>query len=62
MTFHYTAGHDKQGLLHVVPYLNDAWVCIADVAGQMMIVSNPRDFDGSLNWAQNFCGSFCLLP
>jgi hypothetical protein len=27
-----------------------------------MVMSNPRGYFDTLNWVQNFCGSFSLLP
>jgi hypothetical protein len=64
MIFHYTAGHGKQGTLTLVPsmsLLKSEYICVAEVEGNSMVVSNPRPLDEALNWAQNFCGSFCLL-
>jgi hypothetical protein len=64
MVFHYTAGRGKQGTLTLVPSMslvNPTYVCVAEVEGNSMVVSNPRPLNEALNWAQNFCGSFCLL-
>ena len=64
MVFHYTAGHGKQGTLTLVPsmsLINPTYVCVAEVEGNSMVVSNPRSLNEALHWAQNYCGSFCLL-
>ena len=64
MVFHYTAGRGKQGTLTLVPsmsFANPEYICVAEVEGNSMVVSNPRPLNEALNWAQNFCGSFCLL-
>jgi hypothetical protein len=64
MVFHYTAGHGKQGTLTLVPsmsMLKSEYICVAQVGDNMMVVSNPRPLDEALNWAQNYCGSFCLI-
>jgi len=64
MVFHYTAGHGKQGTLTLVPSMslrNPTYVCVAEVEGNSMVVSNPRPLNEALNWAKNYCGSFCLL-
>ena len=65
MVFHYTAGHGKQGTLTLVPSMsltNPTYVCVAEVDGCTMEVSNPRPLDEALVWARQWCGSFCLLP
>jgi hypothetical protein len=64
MIFHYTAGHGKQGTLTLVPsmsLLKAEYICVAEVEGKTMVVSNPRPLNEALNWAQNFCGSFCFI-
>lgn len=64
MIFHYTAGHGKQGTLTLVPSMsvvNPQYVCVAEVEGKSMVVSNPRPLDEALNWAKNYCGSFCFI-
>jgi hypothetical protein len=64
MIFHYTAGQGKQGTLTLVPsmsLINPQYVCVAEVEGKSMVVSNPRPLNEALNWARNYCGSFCLL-
>ena len=64
MVFHYPAGRGKQGTLTLVPSMslrNPEYVCVAEVEGNSMVVSNPRPLNEALNWAQNYCGSFCLL-
>ena len=64
MVFHYTAGHGKQGTLTLVPSMscvNPTYVCVAEVEGNTMVVSNPRPLDEALNWAKNYCGSFCFI-
>ena len=65
MVFHYTAGHGKQGTLTLVPSMsltNPTYICVAEVDGCTMEVSNPRPLDEALAWARQYCGSFCLLP
>lgn len=65
MVFHYTAGHGKQGTLTLVPSMsltNPTYICVAEVEGRTMEVSNPRPLDEALAWARQWCGSFCLLP
>ena len=64
MVFHYTAGRGKQGTLTLVPsmsFANPEYICVAEVEGNSMVVSNPLPLNEALNWAQNYCGSFCLL-
>jgi len=44
MIFHYTAGQGKQGTLTLVPsmsLINPQYVCVAEVEGKSMVVSNP---------------------
>lgn len=64
MVFHYTAAHGKQGTLTLVPSMSmikAEYICVAQVGDKTMVVSNPRPLDEALNWAQNYCGSFCLI-
>lgn len=64
MVFHYTAGHGKQGTLTLVPsmsMLKCEYVCVAQVGENSMVVSNPRPYAEALQWAQQYCGSFCIL-
>jgi len=65
MIFHYNAGRGKQGKLHLLPsmsLLKPEYICVAEVEGNTMVVSNPRPLDKALVWAQQWCGTFCLLP
>ena len=65
MEFYYTAGRGKQGKLHLLPNMSFAkpeYICVAEVEGNTMVVSNPRPLDQALVWAQQWCGTFCLLP
>jgi hypothetical protein len=64
MVFHYTAGHGKQGTITLVPSMslqNPTYVAVAEVEGYSMVVSNPRPLEEALVWAQQYCGSFCLI-
>lgn len=65
MEFYYTAGRGKQGKFYLLPnmsFANPAYIGIAEVEGNQMVVMNERPLDEALVWARQWCGSFSLLP
>jgi hypothetical protein len=66
MTFHYALDWHwkdcKVNTMTIQPE-GDMFVAVAHNPrnGASMVMSNPRNFEDTLHWVRNFCGSFCIL-